>query len=84
MRKKLWPKAPTKEGALGQITKNFQIYFIHINCFKKPNRKNLQSYTAMLLYLYFDSLLSPCPKKLETEKWPKAADSAPNEKKQKI
>ena len=29
----------------------------------------------MLLYLFFDSLLSTCPKKMETEKWPKAADS---------
>ena len=28
----------------------------------------------MLLYLFFDSLLSTCPKKMETEKWPKAAD----------
>ena len=24
---------------------------------------------------FFDSLLSTCPKKMETEKWPKAADS---------
>ena len=29
----------------------------------------------MLLYLFFDSLLSTCPKKMTTEKWPKAADS---------
>ena len=29
----------------------------------------------MLLYLFFDSLSSTCPKKMETEKWPKAADS---------
>ena len=29
----------------------------------------------MLLYLFFDSLLSTFPKKMETEKWPKAADS---------
>ena len=34
-----------------------------------------KSYTAMLLYLFFDSLLSTCLKKMETEKWPKAADS---------
>ena len=34
-----------------------------------------KSYTAMLLYLFFDSSLSSCPKKMETEKWPKAADS---------
>ena len=30
----------------------------------------------MLLYLFFDSLLFSCPKKMETEKWPKAAVSA--------
>ena len=29
----------------------------------------------MLLYLFFDSLLSTCPKKMENEKWPKATDS---------
>ena len=29
----------------------------------------------MLLYLFFDSLLSTCRKKMETEKWPKAVDS---------
>ena len=73
-----WPKAPAKEGALDQMSKNIQAYFIHINFFCKPIKKNLQwsqSYTAMLLYLFFDSLLSTCPKKMETKKWPKAADS---------
>ena len=39
MRRKLCPKAPVKEGSLGQISKNFQLYFIHINFFKKPNKK---------------------------------------------
>ena len=39
MREKLWPKAPVKEGALGQMSKNVQVYFIHINFFKKPNKK---------------------------------------------
>ena len=29
----------------------------------------------MPLYPFFDYLLSPCPKKMETEKWRKAADS---------
>ena len=29
----------------------------------------------MLIYSFFDSLLSTCPKRMETEKWPKAADS---------
>ena len=39
MRKKLWPKALAKEGALGQMSKNCQVYFIRINFFKKPNKK---------------------------------------------
>ena len=34
-----------------------------------------KSYNAMLLYLFFDSLLSTCPKKMETERWFKATDS---------
>ena len=39
MRRKLWSKALAKEGALGQMSKNFQIYFIRMNFFKKPNKK---------------------------------------------
>ena len=39
MRRKLWPKAPTKEGALGEISKKFQVYFIHIIFFKKTDKK---------------------------------------------
>ena len=39
VRKKLWPKAPDKEGALGQVSKNFQVYSIDRNFFKKPNKK---------------------------------------------
>ena len=42
MRKKLWPQAPAKEGALGQMSKNFQVSFIYIKFFKKPNKQNLQ------------------------------------------
>ena len=38
MRKKLWAKAPVEEGALSQMSKNFQVYFIHINFLKKPNK----------------------------------------------
>ena len=40
-----------------------QVYFIQINFFKIPNK-----YTAILLYLFFDFLLSIRPKKIETEK----------------
>ena len=30
---------PAKGGALGQMSKNFQVYYIHINFFKRPNKK---------------------------------------------
>ena len=80
MHRKLWLKAPTKASVLGQMSTNLRVYFIHINFFKKPNKKitiEPKSYTAMLLHIYliFDSSLSTCRKKMETEKWPKAADS---------
>ena len=39
MRRKLWPKAPAKEGALGQMLTNFQVYFVRVNVFKKTNKK---------------------------------------------
>ena len=39
MRRKLWLKAPAKERALGQMSKNFQVHFIDILFFKKPNKK---------------------------------------------
>ena len=32
----------------------------------------------MLRYWFFDYLSSTCPKKMETEKWPKAGDSTLN------
>ena len=67
MRRKLWPKVPAKEGALGQMSNKFQVYFIHINFFKKPNKKTIFIFWFFIVYL---------PKKMETEKWPKAADSS--------
>ena len=78
MRRKLWPKAPAKEGALGQMSKNFQIYFIHINLFEKPNKKIYNRtkelyYDATIFVFWF--FIVYLPKKMETEKWPKAADS---------
>ena len=39
MCRKLWPKAPAGEGALGQMSKKFPVYFIHINFFLKPNKQ---------------------------------------------
>ena len=74
MRRKLWPKAPANEGALGQMSKNFHVYFIHIKFFKKPNKKKItiepKNYTVMLLYLFFDSLFSTCPKKWKLKNGP--------------
>ena len=49
MRKKLWAKALDKEGTLGQMSENFQVYFIHINFFKKPNKK-IYKFKAKQLY----------------------------------
>ena len=74
MRRKLWPKAPAKEDALGQMSKNFQVYFIHINFFKKPNEKMYNR--AKELYcdatiFFFDSLLSTCPKKWKLKNGPR-------------
>ena len=65
MRRKLWLKASAKEGALGPISKSFQVYFIHINFLKKKTKKFTiePKNTAMLLYLFFDYLLSNCQKK---------------------
>ena len=53
MRRKFWPKAPAEEGALGLMTKNFQVYFIPINFFKKPNKKNLQYSQRFILRSYY-------------------------------
>ena len=66
MHRKLWPKAPGKEGALGQMSKNFQVYVIHIHFFKKPNKKIYNR--AKKLYcdatiFVFDCFLSTCQKK---------------------
>ena len=35
----MWLKAPAKESVLGQMSKNFQVYFVNINFFKKLNKK---------------------------------------------
>ena len=75
MRRKLWPKVPAKEGALGQMSKNFQVYFIHINFFQKPNLKNLQQSQRDILRCFFLFFIVKLPKKMKSEKWPKAADS---------
>ena len=74
MRRKLWPKAPDKEVALGHMSKNCQVYFIHIIFFKKPNKTftiEPKSYTSMLLYMFFDSLLSTGPKKWKLKNGPR-------------
>ena len=59
MRRKLWPKTPAKGGASGQMSTNFQVYFIHINFFKKPDQKIYnrpkESYcdATIFLFLFF-------------------------------
>ena len=78
MRKKLWPKVPAEEGILGQDVKKISSLLYTYNFFKKQTKKIYNR--AKELYCYatvfvFDSLLSTCPKKMETEKWSKAADS---------
>ena len=66
MGRKLWPKALAKEDTLGQMSKNFQVYFIHINCFKKPNEKKFtivpKLYCDATIFVFY-SLMSTCPKK---------------------
>ena len=78
MRRKLWPKAPVEEVALGQMSKNSQVYFKHINYFKKSNRKNYnrakELYCDATIFVFWIFIVY-LPKKMETEKWPKAADS---------
>ena len=61
IRRKLWPKAPAKEAAA-----SFQVYFMHINFFEKPNKKIYDRakelyFDATIFVLYL--LLSTCQKK---------------------
>ena len=64
MRTKLWPKAPAKEGALGQISKNLPVYFVHINFFKKPNKKICNRAKEKLrCYIFFRFSIVYLPKK---------------------
>ena len=76
----MWSKAPSTEVALGQLSKNVQVYFMQVNFFKKPNKKEFtiepKSYTAMLLYsIFLKFFIVYLLKKKEAEKWPKVADS---------
>ena len=72
------PRHPPKKGALGQMSKNFQIHFIYINIFKKQNKKiynrvkELYCDATIFVFWFFIVYL---PKEMETEKWPKAAGS---------
>ena len=78
MRRKLWPKVATKEGALGQMLKNFLLYFVHINFSKKPNKKIYnrakELYCDATIYFFWFFIIY-LHKKMETEKWPKVAGS---------
>ena len=57
-----------------QISKNFQVYFIHINFLKKPKKK-IYNRVKELYYdatiLFFDSSLSTCPKKWKLKNGPR-------------
>ena len=60
------------------MSKNFQVYFIHINFFKKPTKKNYnrakELYCDATIFRFWFFIVY-LPKKMETEKWPKAAVS---------
>ena len=76
MCRKLWPKAPAKVDALGQMSKNCQVHFAHTNFFKKPNKKIYRRakelyYNVAITYLFFDYLLSTCPKKWKLKNCPR-------------
>ena len=53
MRIKLWPKA-------GDLSHNFQLYFIHINFFKKPNKKICNRAKEILRCYYICFLIFYC------------------------
>ena len=73
------PRHPPKIVPWARCQKIFK-FTLNINFFKKPNKKNTiepKSYTAMLLNFF---LIPYCllAQKMETEKWPEAADSPPH------
>ena len=39
MHRIFWPKATAKEGALGQMSKHFPVYLIHINFLRNQTKK---------------------------------------------
>ena len=41
MHRKLWPEAPAKEGALGQMSKKFLSLLYMYTFFEKPNKKKI-------------------------------------------
>ena len=62
------------------MSKNFQVNFIHIIFFKKPNKKIYnrakELYCDITIFVFwFFIVYLPKKKKIETEKWPKTADS---------
>ena len=48
----LWPKAPAKDGALDQMSRNFQVYFIHI-IFLRNQLKISQQSKRVILRCYY-------------------------------
>ena len=79
---KMVSESTRQRGCLGPDVKKIANLLYRYKFFQENKQKKFttepKSYTAMLLYLFFDYSLSTCPKKMETEKWPKAADSPLN------
>ena len=70
MHRKLWPKATkAKEGALGKMSKNFQVHFIHVIFLRRKknyNRaKQLYCDATIIIFRFF---IVQFPKKMKTEK----------------
>ena len=82
MRRKLWPQAPTKEGALGQMSKNFR-FTLHIHILLRNQTKKItierKSYSILWCYYICFMILywRLAQKKMETEKRPKKERLSP-------
>ena len=72
------PRHPPKKVPWARCQKMFK-FTLYVSIFFRDQIKKItiepKSYTAMLVYLFLNNLFSTCPKKMETEKWPNAAES---------
>ena len=62
-------------GCLGPDVKKFsRLFYTYLNILRNQTKKSTtepKSYTAMLLYLFVNTSLSTCPKKLKLKNGPK-------------